>query len=139
MADKVMRVMSELHARVLSVTKGRVGGSFRNAPVLVLHTTGARSGKRRDAPLLYLEDGDSYAVIASAGGAPSHPGWYHNLLANPDCSVSVANQTIPVHAEILEGEERERAWRGLTALYKSYDAYQEKTDRTIPVMRLRKR
>jgi len=121
------------------VTKGRVGGRVGQAPVLVLHTVGAHSGKPRAVPLLYLADGDGYDVIASNGGAAEHPGWYHNLRTRPDADVTVADRVIPVRAEVLEGEARVRAWQGLVALYKSYDKYQLKTSRVIPVVRLRPR
>jgi len=104
-------------------------------PTLLLTTTGRKSGKRRPLPLIYGEAGDSYVVIASKGGLPSHPVWYLNLEASPDCELMVGSKQVSARARVAEGEERERLWRRMAEIYPPYDEYQERAgDRTIPVV-----
>ncbi len=103
-------------------------------PVLLLTTTGRKSGRPRTQPLTYTNVGDGYAVIASKGGAAQHPLWYLNLRANPLAQVTVGRETRKVHARDAEGEEREDLWRALTDLYPGYDRYAERTSRRIPVV-----
>jgi len=104
-------------------------------PCLLLYTRGRRSGETRILPLIYTQDGDSWVIIASKGGAPSHPAWYLNLVANPDCEIQVAHDRHRVVARTAEGEERERLWRRLANLYPPYDDYQVAAgDRQIPVV-----
>lgn len=104
--------------------------------MLLLTATGRTTGRRRTTPLLYAPVGGGYVVIASKGGARRDPQWYRNLLAHPSAEVRVGGATVPVRARTTEGEERERYWRALTALYAGYDRYQAKTSRRIPVVLL---
>jgi deazaflavin-dependent oxidoreductase (nitroreductase family) len=114
---------------------GRLGGRIRSgAPVLLLTTTGRKSGKRRTTPLLYLEDAGNYVVIASVGGAPRHPAWYLNLLANPMATIEVGRRKLAVTARTATPEERARLWRLAVQMYPGYDDYQARTSREIPVV-----
>jgi deazaflavin-dependent oxidoreductase (nitroreductase family) len=112
-----------------------VGGRMGKAPVLLLTTTGRKSGQPRTNPLLYARAGDNaYMVIASKGGADKHPLWYLNLQADPLAEVTVGRETRQVRARDAQGEERERLWRTLADLYPGYDKYAQKTSRRIPVV-----
>jgi len=135
MAILGFRILGGIHSRVYRLSGGRVGGKMGKAPVLLLTTTGRKSGQPRTNPLLYAPAGDNgYMVIASKGGAPQHPLWYLNLQANPLAEVTVGRETHNVHARDAQGEERERLWRALADLYSGYDRYAQKTSRTIPVV-----
>jgi len=103
---------------------------------LVLHTTGRRSGQPRQTPLSYTKDGDAYVVIASDGGSPRHPDWYLNLEDHPDAEVEVGGRRRPVRAETVSGDERDRLWGQAVRSFGGYAAYQTRTDREIPVVRL---
>ena len=113
-----------------------VGGYIGKAPVLVLHTTGRRSGRQRAVPLCYQPDGDAMLIGGGSGGSQRHPGWYYNLRATPDITVTVDGQTVPVTAELLSGDARMEAWRTLNAVKSIGMKYQERMDREIPVFRL---
>ena len=115
---------------------GKVGGGFEGAPMILLHHTGAKSGTERVAPLVYQADGDRFVVFASKGGAPSHPQWYGNLLANPDTTVEVGEETIKVRARVAEGDERDRIWTKQKQVMPGFAEYEEKTKgiREIPVV-----
>jgi deazaflavin-dependent oxidoreductase (nitroreductase family) len=113
---------------------GKVGGQFEGAAMLLLHTTGARTGQERVNPLVYTTEGDDLVVVASKGGAPTNPDWYHNLVANPDVTVEVGTDTMPVRARIAEGAERERLWSRQVEVMPGFAEYQAKTRRTIPVV-----
>jgi deazaflavin-dependent oxidoreductase (nitroreductase family) len=113
---------------------GKVGGQFEGAPLLLLHTTGAKSGQARVNPVMYLVDGHNFAVFASKGGAPTSPDWYHNLVANPRASIEVGDKTINVVAKAAEGETRERLWSLQKELYPGFADYEAKTTRQIPVV-----
>jgi deazaflavin-dependent oxidoreductase (nitroreductase family) len=130
----ILWIVSRLHRAIYRVSGGRLGGSFGRAPVLLLTTTGRKSGRPRTQPLLYARDGDRYVVIASKGGSPAHPLWYQNLQASPAATVTIGRASQPVRARDAEGEERERLWRAMTALYSGYDKYAERTGRRIPVV-----
>jgi deazaflavin-dependent oxidoreductase (nitroreductase family) len=132
--DFNQRIIEEFHANA-----GKVGGPFAGAPMLLLHTTGAKSGRQRVNPLVYLPDGDRYVIIASKGGAPTNPDWYHNLVAHPDTTIDVGTETIPVSAEVLKGEERDRLYARQASLRPAFAEYQQKTARRIPVIALRRR
>lgn len=109
-------------------------GPFRGGTVLILTTTGAKSGETRENPLAYTRAGDNYVVIASKSGAPSHPAWFHNLVANPDAKVEVLGETIPVRARVAEGEEHGRLYDAQAKLMPAFADYQKKTSRKIPVI-----
>jgi deazaflavin-dependent oxidoreductase (nitroreductase family) len=116
--------------------EGRVGGPFEGAPVLLLTSTGARSGERRTTPVMYLPDGDRMVIFASKGGAPENPAWYHNLRANPAATVEVGNETVDVNAVVTEGDERERLFNQQAERYSQFAGYAQKTSRQIPVVAL---
>ena len=115
---------------------GRLSGPFEGAPVLLLHSVGARSGEGRVTPMMYLADGERYLVFASAAGADRNPAWYWNLLANPDTSIEVGDQSLDVHAEELRGGERDAKYALQANRYPGFADYQRKTTRTIPVVAL---
>jgi deazaflavin-dependent oxidoreductase (nitroreductase family) len=129
------RILGGLHTKLFRLTGGKVGGKLVKAPVLLLTTTGRKSGRPRTSPLLYARAGDNgYMVIASKGGAPQHPLWYLNLQANPLAEVTIGRRTQQVRARDAQGEERERLWRSLADVYSGYDNYAQKTSREIPVV-----
>jgi deazaflavin-dependent oxidoreductase (nitroreductase family) len=113
---------------------GKVGGQFEGAPMLLLHTTGAKTGKERVNPLVYATDGDNLVVFASKAGAPTHPDWYHNLVANPDVTAEVGTDTVAMRARVAEGDERERVWSRQIQVMPGFAEYQANTSRTIPVV-----
>jgi deazaflavin-dependent oxidoreductase (nitroreductase family) len=115
---------------------GKVGGNFEGAPLLLLRHTGARSGKPRVNPMMYLKDGDRFLVFASKGGADTNPDWYHNLKAHPDVQIEVGDKTIGVHAEVIKGTERDRLYARQASLYPNFAQYQSQTKRVIPVIAL---
>ena len=119
---------------------GRVGGGFEGAPMVLLHHRGARSGTERVSPLVYQPVGDAFAVFASKAGAPSHPHWYLNLVANPDTTVEVGTETIDVRARVADGEERDRIWEEQKARMPGFADYEVKAEgRRIPVVMLEPR
>jgi deazaflavin-dependent oxidoreductase (nitroreductase family) len=113
---------------------GKVGGGFEGAPMLLLHTTGAKSGAARTNPMVYQQVGDNYAVFASKGGAPTNPDWYHNLVAHPDVKIEVGDKTIGARARVAEGDERERIWSKQKQVMPGFADYDQKTSRVIPVV-----
>ena len=117
---------------------GKVGGQFEGAPLLLLHTTGAKSGAERVNPMMYQQVGDELAVFASKAGAPTNPDWYHNLVANPRASVEVGDDTYEVESRVAEGQERTRIWEAQKAAYPGFADYESATTRTIPVVILRR-
>ena len=134
--------MSDWNAPVIEqfrATGGKVGGSFEGAPMLLLHSTGAKSGQERVNPMMYQQVGDDLAVFASKAGAPHNPDWFHNLLANPDATIEVGTETVPGRARVAEGEERDRIWEVQKERYPGVADYEAKTDRVIPVLALRRR
>ena len=120
-------------------TGGKVTGPFEGAPMILLHHRGAKSGKEYTSPLVYTRDGANYVVIASKGGAPEDPQWFRNLVADPDITVEVGTETIPVRARVAEGDERARLWRAQADLMPGFDDYATKTTREIPVVVLEPR
>jgi deazaflavin-dependent oxidoreductase (nitroreductase family) len=115
---------------------GRLGGQFEGAPVLLLHSTGARSGEERINPMMYMADGDRYLVFASAAGRDRNPAWYHNLIAQPDARIEVGDGSIDVHAVELEGAERDEKYAIQAERYPGFADYERKTTRKIPVLAL---
>ena len=115
---------------------GRVGGEFEGAPMLLLHTVGARTGKGRINPMMYLPDGDRMIVIASKAGSPGNPDWYYNLRADPNVRVEVGTETVDVVAVELEGEERDRLFADQARRYPGFQLFQDRTERVIPVFAL---
>jgi deazaflavin-dependent oxidoreductase (nitroreductase family) len=113
---------------------GKVGGAFEGAPLLLLHTTGARTGQERVNPVMYRRVGDNYAVFASKAGAPTNPDWYHNLVANPAVRAEIGTQTIDLTARVADSAEREQIWAAQKAEYAGFADYEQKTTRQIPVV-----
>jgi deazaflavin-dependent oxidoreductase (nitroreductase family) len=129
MSDWNTQIIDEFRAN-----GGKVGGQFEGAPLLLLHSTGAKTGQARVNPMMYQADGDNFAVFASKAGAPTNPDWYHNLVANPRASVEVGDRTVDVVARIAEGEDRDRLWSRQKELYPGFADYETKTTREIPVV-----
>lgn len=123
------------HVRRYRDTGGEIGHVWkRGAKILLLTTTGRKTGEQTTAPLIYEQDGDRYVVVASKGGAPSHPGWYLNLSKAPEVEVQVKDDVFRARARTAEGEERERLWRLAAQQWPAYDDYAKRTDRRIPVV-----
>jgi deazaflavin-dependent oxidoreductase (nitroreductase family) len=119
-------------------TGGTVTGPFAGRPLLLLTTTGARSGEQRTTPLVYTTDGERLVIIASKGGAPNNPAWYHNLTANPEATVELGTERFQVRAEVAQGEERDRLFEAQAAQMPNFAEYQQKTSRRIPVVTLQR-
>jgi deazaflavin-dependent oxidoreductase (nitroreductase family) len=115
-------------------TGGRLAGKMFGVPLLLLTTTGRKSGREWTVPLMYHHDGDRLVIVASAAGQPNHPAWWLNLRAQPNATVQVGKETFPVKASEATGEERNRLWPVMVEKYKGYADYQEKTSRQIPVV-----
>ena len=129
-----------VHQWLYESTDGRIGASLGGRPMLLLRTVGRRTREPRTAALLYVRDAKAFAVIASKGGAPQHPGWFHNLTAEPNVEIQVGRERIPVRARIAEGQERSRLWaRADDVNQGQYAIYQSRTKRPIPVVVLEPR
>jgi deazaflavin-dependent oxidoreductase (nitroreductase family) len=128
------------HAVVYRATGGVIGHRFPGAPpMLLLHHVGARSGAKRTTPLVYVRDGDDFVIVASKGGYPRNPAWYHNLRAHPDTTIQVGAQRRPVRARVARADERPRLWPMAVETYGGYAGYQERTQREIPLVVLEPR
>ncbi len=139
MSEEDDQLFGPEHVRVYRETGGEHGYEWRGAHILLLNTIGRKSGEERTMPLIHQVDGDRWVIVASKGGWPEHPAWYQNLEANPDVTIQVKDEVIPVHASVVEGEERARLWSLMTDVWPDYDSYQERTDREIPVVVLERR
>jgi deazaflavin-dependent oxidoreductase (nitroreductase family) len=128
-ADFNAKIIDEFHAN-----DGRVSGMFEGMPLLLLHHTGAKSGKTRINPLAYQSDNGRYVIFASKGGAPTNPDWYHNLKAHPNVTIEVGSDTIDTLASEATGEERERLFRTQAERIPQFAEYQKKAGRVIPVI-----
>lgn len=128
------RIMEEFHAN-----GGKVGGRFAGTDILILTTTGRKSGQMRWHPLAYSRDGERYIIAASKGGAPTSPDWYFNLMANPSTVIEVGAEVIPVVATVAEGAERDRLYAQHAAKMPGFKDYETNTTRTIPVVVLTRR
>ncbi|MGB4862053.1 MAG: nitroreductase family deazaflavin-dependent oxidoreductase [Tepidiformaceae bacterium] len=113
---------------------GQTSGPFKGAQLLLLTTTGAKSGKEGTTPLVYTKDGDNFVIIASMGGAPKNPAWYHNIKANPEVTLEVGTEKFQAKASEATGPERERLYAQQAAMMPAFNEYKEKTSRTIPVV-----
>ena len=141
--DKAWPVLNRLmglHTAAYRATRGRIGHRIPGLPpMLLLDHVGAKSGTRRTSPLLYVADGDDAVIIASKGGYPKHPAWFHNLRANPETTVQIGAERRPVRARTASSEERARLWPRAVEAYSGYADYQRKADREIPVVILEPR
>jgi deazaflavin-dependent oxidoreductase (nitroreductase family) len=133
------RLFGDEHVRQYEATGGKVGHDWNDTSVLILHTSGRKSGQTRKHPLIYRRSGDDYLIVASKGGAPDHPGWYKNLVAHPDVTIQVWDQLVPVTARTASPEEKRQLWPIMTKEWPAYDSYQQKTERDIPLVTLRRR
>lgn len=122
------------HARRYIETGGKDGHVWEGVTTLLLTTTGRRSGQPRTTPLIYGRDGDRYVVVASRGGAPTHPAWYENLVAHPDIQVQVMADRFKARARTASKAERPALWRKMASIWPAYDDYQKRTSREIPVV-----
>jgi deazaflavin-dependent oxidoreductase (nitroreductase family) len=134
-----LSLFGDEHVRRYEETDGEEGYLWNGATILVLTTTGRKSGEPRKFALIYDSRGDDLVVVASKGGAPDHPGWYKNLLAHPDASVQVRGERFAVRARTAEGAERDELWRLMNRSWPNYDTYATRTDRVIPVVVLERR
>jgi deazaflavin-dependent oxidoreductase (nitroreductase family) len=134
-------VGTSLHVATYRATRGLVGhgGRLGAPPMLLLDHVGAKSGKRRTSPLVYVRDGDDLVIVASKGGHPRHPAWFHNLRAHPETTVQVGSERRAVHARVATPAERRRLWRKAVEVWAGYDGYQRRTDREIPLVILERR
>lgn len=140
LSDSLQHAFLKVHQAVYERSGGRVGASIAGRKMLLLRTVGAKTGHPRTAALLYVRDGENYAVIASTGGGPKHPGWFHNLKARPEVEVQVGRQHVPVRARVAEDDERARIWDVANKVNGGqYDVYQSRTTRQIPVVVLEPR
>lgn len=131
MSDWNKAIIEEFHAN-----EGKVGGPFEGANLLLLHTVGAKSGLERINPVMYFMDDDRYVVIASKGGAATHPDWYRNILANPEISVEVGTEKFPVIAAVASEPGRTKLYEKMESISHGFTEYKHKTSRTIPVVTL---
>ena len=129
-----VEIFWKIHPIVYRLTGGRLLGELMGMPVLLLSTTGARTGQRRTTPLTYLPDGERYVVIGSFLGEPRHPGWVHNLRKDPRAEVQVGSSKRAVVAHEAQGEERARLWQRAVDLGAGYEEYEGRTEREIPVV-----
>lgn len=133
-----LRLFGDEHVRRYEETGGEVGGVWNGVPILILTTRGRRTGQPRKSALIYGRDGDDPVIIASQGGAPTHPNWYHNLSADPEVEVQIGAARFPATARTAAGDERDRLWSLMTSIWPRYDTYQSRTERTIPVVVLQR-
>ena len=129
--------MSDWNSKIIEEFRangGKVGGNFEGAPLLLLHTVGAKTGQARVNPVMYRQLPDGYAVFASKGGAPTNPDWYYNVLAHPRVSAEIGTGTVELLARVADGEERERIWTAHKAAHPGFADYERKTTRQIPVV-----
>jgi F420H(2)-dependent quinone reductase len=141
--DRLSPVFVELtrgHTLLYRASRGLIGHRFPSGPpMLLLDHVGARSGKGRTTPLAYLEDGENLVIVASKGGHPRNPAWFHNLRANPDATVQVGSERRPIRARVASEQERKRLWPMVVQKYSGYAAYQQRTERRIPLVILEPR
>jgi deazaflavin-dependent oxidoreductase (nitroreductase family) len=142
-ADRVWPVTRNVmkgHTLAYRATGGLIGHRIPGAPpMLLLDHVGAKTGAKRTSPLAYVKDGKDYVVVASKGGHPKHPGWYHNLRANPDTTIQVGSKRHAVRARVANAQEHKRLWPKAVEAYSGYSGYQERTKRKIPLVILEPR
>jgi F420H(2)-dependent quinone reductase len=135
----LLRVMGG-HTRIYRASHGLIGHRFPGTPsTLLLDHVGAKSGKHRTSPLFYAKDGENIVLVASKGGYPKNPAWFHNLMANPDTTVQVGSRRREVHARVADPEERKRLWPLVVGVYGGYEAYRRRAGREIPLVVLEPR
>jgi deazaflavin-dependent oxidoreductase (nitroreductase family) len=128
------------HTAIYRASHGLIGHRFPGSPpMLLLDHVGAKSATRRTSPLVYGRDGENLVLVASKGGYPKSPAWFHNLRANPDTTVQVGSRSIDVRAHVAEGDERARLWALMVGVYPGYESYRKRTEREIPIVVLEPR
>jgi len=131
----LLRRLTGAHVWLYRTSGGRLGHKPPGIPqMLLLDHVGARSGVRRTSPLVYARDGEDYVLVASKGGYPRHPAWFHDLRAHPDTTIQVGRRRLAVHAHVASDEERARLWPRAVAVYQGFDGYQRRAGRTIPMV-----
>ena len=138
MANPFFKLFIQSHVGMYRLTKGAFGGKMGSNEILLLTSTGRKSGQSRTTPVVFFRDKATFVVIASNGGGANHPAWYHNLIADRKASIMVKGETIQVKASEATGKERERLWKMITSKADQFSQYQEKTERQIPVMVLKR-
>lgn len=136
----VLRRLMGLHTVAYRASRGIIGHRVPGGPpMLLLDHVGAKSGAKRTSPLVYVEDGDDIVLVASKGGNPKNPAWFHNLKANPETTIQIGSEKRPVRARVASDAERDRLWRKAVDTYGGYAGYQKRTDRKIPLIVLERR
>jgi F420H(2)-dependent quinone reductase len=132
------RRSTKVHVAIYRRTRGKMGGNLPGWPrvrIALVDHTGAKTGTKRTSPLMYHEHGDAIVVAGTKAGQPSHPAWFHNLMANPDTTIQIGSEAREVHARLATGEERDQLWKKMVAIYPGYDFYERNAKgRTIPVV-----
>jgi deazaflavin-dependent oxidoreductase (nitroreductase family) len=139
MADSDDDLFGPEHVRVYRETGGERGYNWRGTTILLLNAKGRKSGEERTMPLIHRTDDGRWVLVASKGGWHANPLWFENLMADPEPTIQVKDEVIPVRAEVAQGAERERLWKLMTEVWPAYDEYQARTDREIPVVVLSRR
>ena len=135
-----LRAAFGVHARIYQLSGGLIGHRLPGLPrMLLLDHVGAKTGTRRTTPLVYVPDGDDFVIVASKGGHPKHPAWFHNLKANPETRVQLGTRKVPVTARVATDAERKRLWPKVVKAYSGYEGYQRRTERKIPLVMLEPR
>lgn len=129
-----LTLLGDDHVRAYRESGGEVGYLWNGVPTLLLTVTGRRTGRELTSPLIFGRDGDDYLVVASKGGAPSHPSWYLNLQTNPQAKIQVKAEALAVTAHTASAADKPRLWKIVTDVWPNYDVYQSRTDRDIPVV-----
>jgi F420H(2)-dependent quinone reductase len=136
----VLRRLMDGHAAVYRATNGLIGARLPGMPqMLLVDHVGAKSARKRTSPLVYAEDGENVILVASKGGYPKNPAWFHNLMANPDTQVQIGSRRRDVHARVANPEERKRLWPKVVQVYGGYEDYRRRTEREIPLVVLEPR
>lgn len=138
LSNRIESLFTRLQVSLYRLSGGSIAGTFRGVPVLLLTTTGRKTGKKRTKPLLYMMNDTQIVLVASHAGAQTHPIWWRNLQQTPQAEVQIKRTILQVEAREATSEERERLWPQLVALYPDYETYQKRTTRTIPVVLLQK-
>ena len=138
MANLFSKLFIQTHVGLYRLTKGAFGGKMGSNEILLLTSTGRKTGQSRTTPVVFFRDKASFVVVASNGGAASNPAWYHNLMAERKATIEVKGEKIQVKASEATGKERERLWKMITEKADQFGQYQAKTERQIPVMMLKR-
>ena len=137
MNKALMKTIGAIHRSLYQLTNGMIGANLGGRSMVLLTTTGRKSGKQRTTPIQYMKDGEYIIIVASNGGNVNHPAWWHNISANPDVTVQIGKKKMLARAESADDEERARLWPLLVDINPDYQAFDEETERTIPVVIVR--